>query len=162
SAWRTSSWSPGRTSCRASTRRCSTSISATSSTIPRSTATGASMSLRADRSCCGWRRGNVETTTGGNAVATQLASGQAHPYMAISPPAVVRELLDETGVDEIADLFEQIPAEHRLARPLELPPAIRSEGELRRHLTDILSRSTSCADNLSFLGGGCWQHYVPA
>ena len=95
-------------------------------------------------------------------MATQLTSGDAHPYMAISPPGVVRELMEETGVESIDDLFEQIPAAHRLTRALELPPAIRAEGELRRHLTEILSRSDSCADHLSFLGGGCWQHYVPA
>jgi glycine dehydrogenase subunit 1 len=95
-------------------------------------------------------------------LATQLTSGDAHPYMAISPPGVVRELLEETGVESIDDLFEQIPAAHRLAQPLELPPAIRAEGELRRHLTEILSRNGSCADHLSFLGAGCWQHYVPA
>jgi glycine cleavage system P protein (glycine dehydrogenase) subunit 1 len=95
-------------------------------------------------------------------LATQLTSGDAHPYMAISPPGVVRELMEETGVESIDDLFEQIPAAHRLARPLELPPAIRAEGELRRHLTEILTRNGSCADHLSFLGAGCWQHYVPA
>jgi glycine dehydrogenase subunit 1 len=95
-------------------------------------------------------------------LATQLTSGEAHPYMAISPPGVVRELMDETRVDAIDELFEQIPDAHRLTRPLELPPAIRAEGELRRHLTEILSRNSSCADHLSFLGGGCWQHYVPA
>jgi glycine cleavage system P protein (glycine dehydrogenase) subunit 1 len=95
-------------------------------------------------------------------LATRLSSDEAHPYMAISPPGVVRELLDETGVDSIDELFGQIPEHHRLRRPLELPPAIRAEGELRRHLTDILSLNGSCADHLSFLGGGCWQHYVPA
>jgi len=95
-------------------------------------------------------------------LATQLTSGAAHPYMAISPPGVVRELLEETGVASIEELFEQIPASHRLARPLDLPPAVRAEGELRRHLTEILSRNGSCADHLSFLGAGCWQHYVPA
>jgi glycine dehydrogenase subunit 1 len=95
-------------------------------------------------------------------LATQLSSGDAHPYMAISPPGVVRELLEATGVESVGELFEQIPAAHRVTRPLELPPAIRAEGELRRHLTETLSRNSSCADHLSFLGGGCWQHYVPA
>jgi glycine dehydrogenase subunit 1 len=95
-------------------------------------------------------------------MATQLTSGDAHPYMAISPPGVVRAMLDEVGVDDLEELFEQIPASHRLDRPLELPPAIRAEAELRRHLTEILSRNRSCADHLSFLGGGIWQHYVPA
>jgi glycine dehydrogenase subunit 1 len=95
-------------------------------------------------------------------LATQLTSGDAHPYMAISPPGVVQELLDVIRVERIDELFEQIPASHRLSRPLELPPAIRAEGQRRRHLTEILLANSSCADHLSFLGAGCWQHYVPA
>ena len=26
----------------------------------------------------------------------------------------------------------------------------------------MLARNGSCRETLSFLGGGCWQHYVPA
>ena len=48
------------------------------------------------------------------------------------------------------------------ARPLPLPPALASEVELHRHLRDTLARNVDCETNLSFLGGGCWQHHVPA
>ena len=95
-------------------------------------------------------------------MATRMIPGEAHPYMAISPPGVVAEMLDAIGLDEIGELFEQIPESHRLSRPIELPPAIRAEAQLRRHVTEILSRNATCAENLSFLGAGCWQHYVPA
>ena len=95
-------------------------------------------------------------------MATQMISGDAHPYMAISPPGVVQAMLTEIGIERLDYLFEQIPDSHRLARPLELPPTIRAEAQLRRHLTEILSQNSSCADHLSFLGAGCWQHYVPA
>jgi glycine dehydrogenase subunit 1 len=82
--------------------------------------------------------------------------------MAISAPGVADAMLEETGLDSVGELFEQIPESHRLSRPLELPPPIRAEAQLRRHLTELLSRNDSCADHLSFLGAGCWQHYVPA
>ena len=82
--------------------------------------------------------------------------------MAISPPGVVDEMLAEIGLDDVEQLFEQIPQEHRLSRPIELAPAIRAEAALRRHVGEILARNATCAENLSFLGGGCWQHYVPA
>ena len=95
-------------------------------------------------------------------MATRMIPDQAHPYMAISPPGVVDELLAEIGLDDVDELFEQIPESHRLSRPIELPPAIRAEAQLKRHLTEILSRNATCAENLSFLGAGCWQHYVPA
>jgi len=95
-------------------------------------------------------------------LATRMKPGEAHPYMAISPPGVVDEMLAEIGLDDVEQLFEQIPQEHRLSRPVELAPAIRAEAVLRRHVGEILARNATCAENLSFLGGGCWQHYVPA
>src|SRR6266851_1589583 len=86
----------------------------------------------------------------------------AHPYMANSVPALKQQMLDYIGVKNVEQLFEQIPAAHRLKRPLELPPALSSESELRRHLTGLLAKNVSCEENLNFLGAGCWQHYVPA
>lgn len=79
-----------------------------------------------------------------------------------SVPAIRRELLEALGIDDPAELFAQIPPEHRISRPLELPPALSAESELRRHLVEMLSRNQHCEDNLNFLGGGCWQHHVPA
>jgi glycine dehydrogenase subunit 1 len=86
----------------------------------------------------------------------------AHPYMASSAPALKQELLDATGATRVDELFEQIPAAHRMRGPLQLPPALSSEVELRRHLLDRLRQNESCEETLSFLGGGCWQHHVPA
>jgi glycine dehydrogenase subunit 1 len=79
-----------------------------------------------------------------------------------SVPGIRRELLDAVGVDSTEALFGQIPAGHRINRPLELPPALSSESELRRHMTGLLARNRSCEEALSFLGGGCWRHHVPA
>lgn len=86
----------------------------------------------------------------------------AHPYRANSVPATKAAMLAQAGASTVEELFEQIPADHRLKRPLALPRQLRPEIELRRHLEELLDRNSSCAENLSFLGGGCWQHYVPA
>lgn len=86
----------------------------------------------------------------------------AHPYMPNSTREVERELLDAIGVSDVEALFSQIPASHRLEGKLELPPALVSEVALRRHLIEMLGRNESCERNLSFLGGGIWQHHVPA
>jgi glycine dehydrogenase subunit 1 len=86
----------------------------------------------------------------------------AHPYMANSVEAIKQQMLAEIGAGSIEELFEQIPADHRIRKPLALPPALRSETELRRHLLKTLAKNQTCEANLSFLGGGCWQHYVPA
>lgn len=86
----------------------------------------------------------------------------AHPYMANSAPELRQELLDAVGVADVEELFAQIPADHRFDGEMRLPPPLRSEAELNRHLRETLGRNVSCEQNLSFLGGGVWQHYVPA
>jgi len=85
-----------------------------------------------------------------------------HPYMANSIPEVKAEMLKEIGVKDVEALYEQIPDRLKLKRKLNLPEPILAEGELKRHVMSILSKNKSCEENLSFLGGGCWQHYVPA
>ena len=86
----------------------------------------------------------------------------AHPYMPNSTPELERALLDAIGAPDVESLFSQIPAVHRMQGELELPPALVSEAALRRHLVDMLARNEDCERNLSFLGGGIWQHHVPA
>jgi glycine dehydrogenase subunit 1 len=86
----------------------------------------------------------------------------AHPYMANSAPALKQELLDATGAASVEELFGQIPEPHRFRGTLDLPPALSSEVALRRHMLDTLRRNVDCERTLSFLGGGCWQHHVPA
>lgn len=87
---------------------------------------------------------------------------RAHPYMPNSAPPLKSAILAELGLETAEPLFEQIPADHRLGETVALPPAITSEMELSRHLRAILERNEHCHANLSFLGGGCWQHHVPA
>jgi len=86
----------------------------------------------------------------------------AHPYMPNSVAATQDEMLASIGAGSIEELFAQIPADHRLSRPLELPPQLRSEVALSRHVRQLLQRNESCERTLSFLGAGCWQHHVPA
>jgi glycine dehydrogenase subunit 1 len=91
-----------------------------------------------------------------------LAKARPHPFMPNSVPATQQEMMGALGIDSIEPLFSQIPAEHRLKKPLDLPAALSSESELRRHMSALLSKNRSCSEALSFLGGGCWQHHVPA
>lgn len=86
----------------------------------------------------------------------------AHPYMANSVAGIKQAMLDAVGAGSIEELFVQIPAAHRMKGPLALPPGMKSEAELRRHLLGLLARNQSCETHLSFLGAGCWQHHVPA
>jgi glycine dehydrogenase subunit 1 len=82
--------------------------------------------------------------------------------MANSVAEIKQEMLDAIGAETVDELFAQIPDHHRLRGELHLPPPLDSEVELARHLRQTLARNDSCEANLSFLGAGCWQHYVPA
>lgn len=93
---------------------------------------------------------------------TTPAQSRSHPWMALSAPGVVDKMLAQIGVSSVEELFEQIPADHYRTTPLDLPPALTSEMELRRDLVTRLKKNESCEDNLSFLGAGVWQHHVPA
>src|SRR5439155_26501792 len=91
-----------------------------------------------------------------------LPGSSVHPYMPNSEPRTKQEMLDALGVSSVDELFEQIPADHRIKGDLDLPEALVSEVDLRRHLLQTLAKNETCEDVLSFLGGGCWQHHVPA
>jgi glycine dehydrogenase subunit 1 len=70
-------------------------------------------------------------------------------------------MLDAIGVESIEELFRDIPEGVRLDRELALEPAL-SEPELHAHLADLASRNVGTSGELSFLGAGMYDHYVPA
>jgi glycine dehydrogenase subunit 1 len=86
----------------------------------------------------------------------------AHPYIPNSVPRIKQEMLDAIGVDDVEELYGAIPERLRVPGLLDLPDSLRSEYALRRHVEGTLAANQNCAETLSFLGGGCWQHYVPA
>jgi glycine dehydrogenase subunit 1 len=87
---------------------------------------------------------------------------RAHPYIPNSVPEVKSKMLAEIGIADIDGLYEDIPDELRFKGELNIPDGITSELELQRHLENVLSGNQTCGENISFLGGGCYQHYVPA
>lgn len=87
---------------------------------------------------------------------------RAHPYMANAVSDIKAEMMREIGATDIEALFGQIPEDHRYRGNYDLPPMLDSETELGRHLASTLAKNANTRDNLSFLGAGCWPHYVPA
>ena len=72
-----------------------------------------------------------------------------------------QEMLAAIGVESIDDLFADVPEGVRLGRPLDLPPG-KPEQEVYAHLRDLAARNVSAEDEISFLGAGMYDHYVPA
>src|SRR6478752_10317554 len=70
-------------------------------------------------------------------------------------------MLDAIGAGSIEELFDQVPAEVRLDRQLELPPGL-AETECFDHLSALAGRNAHAETELCFLGAGMYDHYVPA
>jgi len=70
-------------------------------------------------------------------------------------------MLAAIGVGSVAELFAEIPADVRLDRPLGVEPAL-TEAELWTHLSELAGRNSGTGSELSFLGAGIYDHYVPA
>jgi glycine dehydrogenase subunit 1 len=71
------------------------------------------------------------------------------------------QMLATIGVSSIEELFVDIPEGVRLGRDLDLEPAL-SEPELVAHLEELALRNIDTRRELSFLGAGIYDHYVPA
>jgi len=82
-------------------------------------------------------------------------------YTAITPEDLAA-MLAAIGVDSLSEIFErQIPEGVRLGRELELAAGL-PEQDVYEHLRALAARNTSAEDELSFLGAGMYDHYVPA
>jgi glycine dehydrogenase subunit 1 len=82
-------------------------------------------------------------------------------YTAVTPEDL-EAMLAAIGVSSLQEVFErQIPEGVRLGRSLELPDGL-GEQDVYEHLRELAARNTSVEDELSFLGAGMYDHYVPA
>ena len=72
-----------------------------------------------------------------------------------------RAMLRAIGVDSLDALFEQVPTELRLMRPLNLPPAM-GELELTAQLAALAESNAPVGEAACFLGAGAYDHFVPA
>jgi glycine dehydrogenase subunit 1 len=70
-------------------------------------------------------------------------------------------MLAAIGIRSLDELFASIPGELRLNRPLDIPPAL-TEIELTGHMTKLAQRNASTSDKVCFLGGGSYDHFIPA
>ncbi|MCI0463412.1 MAG: aminomethyl-transferring glycine dehydrogenase subunit GcvPA [Gemmataceae bacterium] len=79
----------------------------------------------------------------------------------LNTPADQRAMLEQIGVASVEQLFQFIPPELRLNRPLKVPEAL-TEIELQQHLAELGRANQSAADSVCFLGGGSYDHFIPA
>jgi len=71
-------------------------------------------------------------------------------------------MLAAIGVGSLEEIFaRQIPAALRLDRALDLPDGM-VEQDVYEHLRELAARNTDADSQISFLGAGMYDHYVPA
>lgn len=85
----------------------------------------------------------------------------SHPYIPNSAPEVKEQMLKEIGFSSIEEIFADIPQELRLKEKMNIPPAL-TEYELDRHVNRLMNKNKTTKECISFLGAGCWPHFVPA
>lgn len=73
----------------------------------------------------------------------------------------VQAMLEVMGLSSVEQLFADVPAQVRLRRDLDLPPAL-SEWELMRDVRAMADKNSTTLTHASFLGGGAYEHYIPA
>jgi glycine dehydrogenase subunit 1 len=71
------------------------------------------------------------------------------------------EMLAAIGVGSIEELFDEIPRRLRLERSLALDAGL-AEQEVYDELRALAARNVSTEDEVSFLGAGMYDHYVPS
>ena len=83
--------------------------------------------------------------------------------MAYTPhtPEDLAEMLATVGVACVEELFETVPEANRLNRPLDIPASM-NELELTRYASEIAGRNQSAGTEICFMGGGFYDHFIPA
>jgi glycine dehydrogenase subunit 1 len=70
-------------------------------------------------------------------------------------------MLDAIGVGSVEELFRDIPEPVRQREPIALPDGM-AEQDVYDHLRRLAARNRNADDEVTFAGGGMYDHYVPA
>jgi glycine dehydrogenase subunit 1 len=84
----------------------------------------------------------------------------ALPYLSLTERDR-EEMLAAVGVASVEELFRDIPEAVRFRGELALEPPL-AEQEIVAHLAELAGRNSHTGSELSFLGAGIYDHYVPA
>ena len=92
----------------------------------------------------------------------EAAEPIVYPYIPNSEPTVKEQMLRTVGAKSVDEFYEDVPKQLRSKERLNLPQPFLSEYALKRHVEGIMAKNRPAGRCISFLGAGCYQHYVPA
>lgn len=73
-----------------------------------------------------------------------------------------KEMLAAIGVSSIDQLYDAVPAEFLLQKPIENLPNHQGEIEVENILQSYSNKNRAAAEGPFFLGAGCYKHHIPA
>ncbi|MEW9671849.1 aminomethyl-transferring glycine dehydrogenase subunit GcvPA [Ammoniphilus sp. 3BR4] len=72
-----------------------------------------------------------------------------------------KEMLSFLGIEDVSELFSDIPEEVRFQGSLNIPKAL-SEPETVKHFTRLANKNVNSSEYAYFLGAGIYDHYIPS
>jgi glycine dehydrogenase subunit 1 len=73
-----------------------------------------------------------------------------------------QEMLKAIGVSKIDQLFDTVPTEFLLTKPISGLPNHQGEIEVEATLKNMAKKNRAASDGAFFLGAGCYKHHIPA
>ncbi len=73
-----------------------------------------------------------------------------------------KEMLAAIGVSSVDQLYDSVPSEFLLKKPIENLPNHQGELEVEKILKSFANKNRSASEGPFFLGAGCYKHHVPA
>jgi glycine dehydrogenase subunit 1 len=73
-----------------------------------------------------------------------------------------KEMLAAIGVSSIDKLYDSVPSELLLKKPIENLPNHQGEVEVEKILNDFAKKNRPASEGPFFLGAGCYKHHIPA
>ncbi|TJX14065.1 aminomethyl-transferring glycine dehydrogenase subunit GcvPA [Tissierella creatinini] len=83
-----------------------------------------------------------------------------YPYIP-NTPQDEKEMLQAIGLDSVDQLFDDIPKDVHLTKPLNIPES-KSELEVTNYLSSLANKNCSVSEMTNFLGAGAYDHYIPS
>ena len=82
-------------------------------------------------------------------------------YLALTPKDR-EEMLQAIGVSTIDELYDTVPAEFLLKKPIADLPNFQGEIEVEKILTSLAEKNRAASAGPFFLGAGCYKHHIPS
>ncbi|MBP7709442.1 MAG: aminomethyl-transferring glycine dehydrogenase subunit GcvPA [Rickettsiales bacterium] len=73
-----------------------------------------------------------------------------------------QEMLAAIGVSNIDQLYDTVPSQFLLKKPIENLPNHQGEIEVEKTLVELAKKNRAASEGPFFLGAGCYKHHIPS